>query len=926
MKQEDFLKLLNEVKVLLLKKEYSLVISIVTNAMQRAPESMDLYKLRADAYLGSEAYLTALADYKKIENAGVANDDILIRIAACYFRLSDYSNFQKSISSFAKKDPDAQAKLEKVFGAPLVHKMLDGGKTGQVKKNLALDVNGSSFDASLYRRLYADLAELSADQLEEHFQTYGKSEGRISNRAELKREISRLEKDAPYWFDYNSYANLNKDLKDLHKSALSDIERKYILLKHYVEWGANEKRRFDFPLTHIDSIVSNREHTSVEYDFNNIDYFIESSRVVNLANSRPEFSIIIPVFNRFDLLLSCLISLESQVDKNFEVILVDNNSSDVNKDIFYEKINCQKIFNKNNLHYLRACNQGAKIARGKHLIFANSDISLGPDVLSRTAAFTRNSPNYGVLGARLVNFDGFIQEVGAVIFKDGSTRGVGRGFQALPVWLSYPRNVDYVSGCYLVTPKALFKSLGGFDEALNPAYYEDVDYCVRVTKAGYSVSVDPRIVVSHHEYASQKSTGEGSDLQKINRSKFVAKHKKFIANKFDSREFHELKISCISNFQKKMKKVLVIDDCVPLHSNGSGYGRAEDILELFCQAGCFITHISTSVEKNKGMKKPLEKFANVEFISSFNDSEIEHLLTKRGGFYDIVFVSRRHNVEKYHNLFRSVIDAKKIIFDIESFFSVRDFISRSGPGFDFIDYESYLNSDEFKSEVSLYSDADAVTFASKLELLCFDQYNKNNLDLIELGHNFSVEKNIPDFNKREGVIFFGAVYGDNSPNADSFNLLVNEIIPSLRKSTLKKVKFYLAGQVKNEKIKSMILKYCEKDQYTEFLGAVDDIDHWCSNVRLMVSPTRIAAGIPHKVGQAAKNGLPILVSNLLSQQLAEIKYFYTCNSSADFVDGILEIYNNPSAWTKLSKSSLKYVHDECSSEKYVEAINKMLKN
>lgn len=926
MKKEDFLKLLNEVKLLLLKKEYSLVISIVTNAMQKAPEAMDLYKLRADAYLGSEAYLTALADYKKIENAGVANDDILIRIAACYFRLNDQSNFQKSINSFAKKDPDAQAKLEKVFGAPLVQKMLDGSKTGQVKKNQMLDTNGSSFDASLYRRLYADLAELTADQLAEHFHTYGKSEGRISNRADLKREINRLEKDAPHWFDHISYANLNKDLKELHKSALSDVERKYILLKHYVEWGVGEKRRFDFPLTHIESIIANREHTSIDYNYNDIDYFIESNRVFNLNSTRPEFSIIIPVFNRFDLLLPCLASLESQVDKNFEVILIDNNSTDKNKNLFYSKINCKKIFNKHNLHYLRACNQGAKVAHGKHLIFANSDISLGPDAVSRTSLFIKNSPNYGVLGARLVNFDGFIQEVGAVIFKDGSTRGVGRGFQSLPVWLSYSRNVDYVSGCYLVTPKALFRSLGGFDEALNPAYYEDVDYCVRATKAGYSVSVDPRIVVNHHEYASQKSTGEGSELQKINRAKFIAKHKKFIANKFEPREFHELKISCVSNFQKNTKKVLIIDDCVPLHSNGSGYGRAEDILDLFCRAGCFVTHISTSVEKNKGIKKPLEKFANVEFISSFSDSEIEHMLTKRAGFYDVAFISRRHNVEKYHNLFRSTIDAKKIIFDIESFFSVRDFISRAGPGFDFIDYESYLNSDEFRSEVSLYSDADAVTFASNLELLCFDKFNKNNLDLIELGHHFSIEKNITDFGKREGVIFFGAVYGDNSPNADSFNLLVNEIIPSLRKSAFKKVKFYLAGQVKNEKIKTMILNYCEKDPYTKFLGAVDDIDHWCSNVRLMVSPTRIAAGIPHKVGQAARNGLPILISNLLSQQLAEIKYFYTCNSSADFVDGILEVYNNPSIWSRLSKSSLKYVQDECSSEKYVDAINKMLKN
>ena len=67
---------------------------------------------------------------------------------------------------------------------------------------------------------------------------------------------------------------------------------------------------------------------------------------------------------------------------------------------------------------------------------------------------------------------------------------------------NWRRVVDFCSGVFLVVPRKLFASLGGFDEAFAPAYYEEVDFAVRLREIGKYMVYDPRAVVFHHEYGS----------------------------------------------------------------------------------------------------------------------------------------------------------------------------------------------------------------------------------------------------------------------------------------------------------------------------------------------------------------------------------------------------------------------------------------
>ena len=93
-------------------------------------------------------------------------------------------------------------------------------------------------------------------------------------------------------------------------------------------------------------------------------------------------------------------------------------------------------------------------------------------------------PDAGAVGGRIILPDGTLQEAGCVIWKDGSCAGYGRGGDPEAREFNWRRVVDFCSGVFLVMPRKLFASLGGFDETFAPAYYEEVDLAVRIREIG----------------------------------------------------------------------------------------------------------------------------------------------------------------------------------------------------------------------------------------------------------------------------------------------------------------------------------------------------------------------------------------------------------------------------------------------------------
>lgn len=223
-------------------------------------------------------------------------------------------------------------------------------------------------------------------------------------------------------------------------------------------------------------------------------------------NSKIEVTVVIVNYNTGKLLQECVDSIAGITNNlkspKTEIIVVDNNSSDESGNI---KGDVQLIKNNSNPGFSVANNQGIKKAKGEYVLLLNPDTEIKKDALQELLDFAKKTQNVGVVGAKLILPDGSTQKS---VFRFPSIINAVKEFWfGESVYSSYaplgniPQEVDGVVGAaFLITPKALEK-VGLLDEKYF-MYFEDLDYCLRVHKAGLEVYYLPTAQVIHYHGVS----------------------------------------------------------------------------------------------------------------------------------------------------------------------------------------------------------------------------------------------------------------------------------------------------------------------------------------------------------------------------------------------------------------------------------------
>jgi len=243
---------------------------------------------------------------------------------------------------------------------------------------------------------------------------------------------------------------------------------------------------------------------------------------------KPLVSIVVCAHNELNYTLNCLYSLSQFKNQtSFEVVLVDDQSTDKSPVILPQIGNLKYYFNQQNLGFLRSANIGALRAQGDYLVFLNNDTIVTDHWLDSLIEFLEKDKKIGLVGSKLIYPDGMLQEAGAVIFANGSTWNCSGSGGLLNKCFDFPREVDYCSGASLAIRSDLFIKLGMFDEFFLPCYYEDVDLALRVKQAGLKVYYVNNSVAYHFEGISHgRNLKSGvKKYQFINKEKFINKWK-----------------------------------------------------------------------------------------------------------------------------------------------------------------------------------------------------------------------------------------------------------------------------------------------------------------------------------------------------------------------------------------------------------------
>lgn len=229
--------------------------------------------------------------------------------------------------------------------------------------------------------------------------------------------------------------------------------------------------------------------------------FIGKGRGIGMGDGQ-FVSIIIPNHNGRDFLNTCLSSLMKSTYTNFEVVVVDNGSSDGSIALVKNRFPTVVLVEKNqNLGYSGALNEGAKHAKGEYLLFLDNDTRVEPEWLAELVKTMENHPSIGISTSRILDFslsDGkdklYIGAAGGAIDILGFF--FSRGAEDID---EYGKKEDVFFGVtsWLIR-RAVFERVGRFDTAYH-VFSDDVDLCWRVLLSGSRIVYVPTSVVYHYK-------------------------------------------------------------------------------------------------------------------------------------------------------------------------------------------------------------------------------------------------------------------------------------------------------------------------------------------------------------------------------------------------------------------------------------------
>ncbi len=148
--------------------------------------------------------------------------------------------------------------------------------------------------------------------------------------------------------------------------------------------------------------------------------------IVLRVEASPIVSIVIPVFNNVRLTLECLLSIvEGGSDVPFEVIVVDNGSTDATKELLATVPNLHRLRNEENTGFGPACNQGAAAARGRYLVFLNNDAQAKAGWLPALLRTFSEFEHVGAVGPKVLFPDGRLQDAGSAVNADCTSSLIG---------------------------------------------------------------------------------------------------------------------------------------------------------------------------------------------------------------------------------------------------------------------------------------------------------------------------------------------------------------------------------------------------------------------------------------------------------------------------------------------------------------------
>ena len=610
----------------------------------------------------------------------------------------------------------------------------------------------------------------------------------------------------------------------------------------------------------------------------------------------PEVSVIIPVHNQFSYTYNCLKSvLAAPSVRSFEIIIVDDWSDD-------ETLLASLVFagdvrivrNTKNLGFVRTCNAGAALARGKYLFFLNNDTLVKEGWLDELVETFEQVPNVGIAGSKLLFADGKLQEAGGIIWRLGDGWNWGRNRDPSEPSFSFLRDADWVSGAALMIERTMFEELGGFDEYYAPAYYEDTDLAFRVRARGKRVVVQPASEIVHLEGVSAGTDTSGPGMKRfqvINHAKFYRRWKDtLLTHRFNGQQPEQ------EAERQVRRRAYFIDDTVPTPDQDAGSNAAVEHMRALLALGYKVTFLpADNMARIDPYTIHLQKLG-IECLYHPFFWSVEEVFRKTAHKPDLVYLHRHSNASKYATMVRRYFPDCRIVYNVADLHFLR--MERQAQ----VDPSSMSLGEaamQRRGEIASMQAVDTVIVHSSVEAKLLREAEPS-LKVEVVPWTVRARPTQVPFRARSGAAYVGG-FG-HPPNVDAVRYYVGEILPLLR-VRVPECTTYLVGSKMPDEILNM------RGRGVMPLGFVPVLADILHKLRCTVVPLRYGAGIKGKVLESFAHGLPCVMSEVAAEglELPEDLAWLVARSPAEFAEKLARVHEDEAFNQRLSESGLAYI-------------------
>lgn len=615
------------------------------------------------------------------------------------------------------------------------------------------------------------------------------------------------------------------------------------------------------------------------------------------VSAAPRVSIVIPVHDKFDYTYRCLASLVLMPNATpFEVIIVDDGSSDQTVEIEALARGVRVIRHEEARGFVHACNAGAAAALGDYVLLLNNDTEVTPHWLDRLLEPFDHYDDVGLVGAKLIYGDGRLQEAGGIVWNNGAAWNYGRLGNARDPRYNFLREADYCSGACVVAPTSLWRELRGFDPSFAPAYFEDTDLAFRVRAAGKRVLYQSLAEVMHFEGVSngQDLTTGFKRYQAINEPKFRERWSAAYS------QHGEQGARGVRDLERTYdRQALVIDVEVPQPDRSAGAHAAIQEIRLLQSLGYRVTFLPLNLAY-LGKYNDLLASLGVECVQAPFVLSAEEFLEGRAGDFDLIYITRYSVAAEMMDMVRRHNPGAPVVFnnaDLHFLRAIRDALDAGGEGQLIADAEAVRD-----AELAVIEAADLTLSYNVVEHAVIESHTLGRAKVALCPWVVEPRPEAPGYLERHGIAFLGGYR--HPPNRRAVEYFVEEIMPEIRRRR-PGMTFHIYGS----SVPPDFARFAAPDVVIE--GFVESVDQALDRSRVFVAPLTSGAGIKGKVLEALASGIPSILSPIAAEGigLRDGTEALIATSPTAWADAIVSLYDDAQRWAEIGAAGRRYVEE-----------------